>query len=103
VQSVDEAEGPPVPGEMRVSDQERDGAVEQLSEHAVAGRLTLDELEQRVSVALTARTRGQLQALTRDLPGKGEGAAGRRKAFAGWSLSWAVRTHRRLSRPLPVR
>jgi hypothetical protein len=91
---VDEAEGPPVPGEMRASDQERDGAAEQLSEHAAAGRLTLDELEQRVSVALTARTRGELQALTRDLPGKGEGPEGRRKAVR-WMVAVMGGSHRR--------
>src|SRR6266404_4552054 len=69
VQGVDGAEAPLVPSDMRVSDQDRDSAVEQLSEHAAAGRLTLDELEERVSVALAARTRGEMGALTRDLPG----------------------------------
>jgi hypothetical protein len=79
---------------MRVSDQERDGAVEQLSEHAAAGRLTLDELEERVSVALVARTRGELQALTRDLPGNAEEPVGRRKAVH-WMIAIMGGSHRR--------
>jgi hypothetical protein len=32
------------------------------------GRLSADELERRVERALAARTRGELAALTRDLP-----------------------------------
>jgi hypothetical protein len=39
---------------MRASDQERDQAVKLLGEHAAVGRLTLDELEERVGMALVA-------------------------------------------------
>jgi len=53
---------------LRVSDAERDAAVQTLGEHAAVGRLTLDELEDRASQALTAKTRGELAALTSDLP-----------------------------------
>lgn len=61
---------PPVPrGELRVSDQDRDATLSALGEHAAAGRLTLDELEQRAEQALTAKTRGDLDLLTQDLPG----------------------------------
>lgn len=61
--------GQPVPrGELRVSDRDRDATVSTLGEHAAAGRLTLDELEDRASRALAARTRDDLDALTRDLP-----------------------------------
>jgi len=66
---------------MRASDQERDRAVRLLGEHAALGRLTLAELEERVSAALVARTHGELAALTRDLP-----------PLAGWSPSWAALT-----------
>ena len=38
-------------------------------QHATAGRLSVDELEQRVEKALTARTRGELDGLLTDLPG----------------------------------
>jgi Domain of unknown function (DUF1707)/Cell wall-active antibiotics response 4TMS YvqF len=53
---------------MRVSDAERDATLRVLGDHAAAGRLSLDELEDRVGQALTVLTRGELTALTRDLP-----------------------------------
>lgn len=53
---------------MRVSDAERDATLKVLGDHAAAGRLSLDELEERCDRALTVRTRGELTALTRDLP-----------------------------------
>jgi DUF1707 SHOCT-like domain/Cell wall-active antibiotics response LiaF, C-terminal len=90
---VDESEVPRVRDEIRASDQDRDGAVALLSEHAAAGRLTLDELEERASVALAARTRGELEALTRDLPGKA-GTDGRRKAVR-WMVAVMGGSHRR--------
>lgn len=83
---MDEAEAPLVLSEMRVSDQDRDSAVEVLSEHAAAGRLTLDELEERLSLALAARTRSELGALTRDLPGNAGRPAERRKAVR-WMIA----------------
>lgn len=51
------------------SDSERNRTVEQLTSAQVQGRLTLDELQHRTTAALRARTRGQLQELTSDLPG----------------------------------
>ena len=53
---------------IRVSDAERDATVRTLGEQAAVGRLTLDELEDRAGQALTAKTRGELAALTSDLP-----------------------------------
>src|ERR1700749_5108050 len=43
---------------LRVSDAERDQTLRTLGEHAAVGRLTLDELEERSSRALAAKTRG---------------------------------------------
>jgi hypothetical protein len=60
---------------LRVSDAERDVTLRTLGDHAAVGRLTLDELEERSGRALTAKTRGELATLTRDLPaepGQGE-------------------------------
>ena len=54
--------------ELRVSDAERDAALEALREHAAAGRLTVEELEQRVQAALRAISRGDLARLFADLP-----------------------------------
>lgn len=56
---------------IRVSDAERDVVVRTLGEHASVGRLTLDELEDRSSKALAAKTRGDLDALLSDLPDPG--------------------------------
>jgi Flp pilus assembly protein TadB len=53
---------------LRASDADRDAVAERLRAAAVEGRLDADELEQRVHVALRARTYGQLQQLLDDLP-----------------------------------
>jgi hypothetical protein len=66
-----------LPGrELRASHEDRDRVVEQLRMAAGDGRLTAGELDQRLEVALTARTYGELTALTKDLPaGPGLAAA----------------------------
>jgi hypothetical protein len=53
---------------MRIGDAERDSAAAQLGDHFAAGRLTLDELHERIDLVLAARTRGQLGRVMRDLP-----------------------------------
>ena len=53
---------------LLASDAERDRAVERLRSGAVEGRLTLEEFAQRMSTAYEARTREELDELTRDLP-----------------------------------
>jgi DUF1707 SHOCT-like domain len=55
-------------GELRASHEDRDGVVELLRVAAGDGRLTAEELDERLEKALTARTYGELAALTRDLP-----------------------------------
>jgi Domain of unknown function (DUF1707) len=56
--------------ELRASDAERESIVAQLREHGAAGRLDVEELEQRVGAAYAARTHGELGALLADLPAK---------------------------------
>jgi hypothetical protein len=53
---------------LLVSDQEREYTVGLLRRHWLAGRLTADEFEQRVSEALRARFRGDLWRALRFLP-----------------------------------
>jgi hypothetical protein len=53
---------------IRVSDTERDQAVAELTEHYQAGRLTLEEFDDRSSQALQAKTGSDLGALFTDLP-----------------------------------
>ena len=57
-------------GGLRVSDADRDRAIAELSEHFQAGRLTVEELEDRTGRALQARTAGELAELFTDLPGR---------------------------------
>jgi hypothetical protein len=54
--------------QIRVSDEERERSVDTLRDHYADGRLSSDELEERVERAYQARTRGELDALMRDLP-----------------------------------
>jgi hypothetical protein len=54
--------------ELRVSDAERDRAAAALGRHFQAGRLDQAELDERMSAALGARTRGDLASLMADLP-----------------------------------
>ncbi len=65
-------------GSLRVSDAERDRAVAELSEHFQAGRLTLEEFEDRSGRALQARTGNELAGLFADLPSGAVPAARRR-------------------------
>jgi Domain of unknown function (DUF1707) len=58
--------------ELRASHTDRDLVVEQLRDAAGDGRLTADELDQRLEAALTARTYGELAVLTADLPASGQ-------------------------------
>jgi Domain of unknown function (DUF1707) len=53
---------------LRASDEDREQLITELNEHAVAGRLSTEELEERLQVAYAARTTGELDALRRDLP-----------------------------------
>ena len=62
------------PPAIRASDAERDQTVERLRAHAVEGRLTLEEFAQRIEAAYTARSRDELDELTRDLPADGSRA-----------------------------
>jgi hypothetical protein len=54
--------------ELRASHQDRDQVAELLRVAAGDGRLTAEELDQRLERALTARTMGELAELSRDLP-----------------------------------
>jgi len=54
--------------DVRASDAEREATVDQLREAAGEGRLTLEELTDRIEAAGGAVTRGELAQLTSDLP-----------------------------------
>ena len=54
--------------DLRVSDEQRDRAAQEIREHYAAGRLTDDELSDRVQAAYTASTEQELRKLLSDLP-----------------------------------
>jgi hypothetical protein len=56
------------PHVLRIGDTERDAAAADLGEHYVAGRLTLDELHERLGAVFSAKTYGQLGRVMADLP-----------------------------------
>lgn len=62
--------------ELRASDDDRNRVVAALHQHTAAGRLTLDEFSDRAGAVWTARTLGDLAALTRDLPALPDPAVG---------------------------
>jgi hypothetical protein len=54
--------------DVRVSDQDRERAAAEIREHFAAGRLTDEELSDRLSAVYRARTQEELAALRADLP-----------------------------------
>jgi len=54
--------------DLRIGDAERDTTMAQLRDHFVAGRLTLDELTERLDLALAAKTQSHIDGLMADLP-----------------------------------
>ena len=78
------------PPDLRVSDADRERVAQRLRDAAGEGRLTVEELDERVERAYGARTAGQLAELTTDLPatrpGTALGSPSPRKS-RGWLVS----------------
>jgi hypothetical protein len=78
-------------GSLRASDDDRERIVERLRIAATEGRLAAEELEQRVSDALKARTYDELSATVADLPGppseRGRRGAIERRSPGRWVVS----------------
>ncbi|MFB4311899.1 DUF1707 and DUF4870 domain-containing protein [Actinomadura sp. GTD37] len=68
-------------GDLRVSDAEREPVIQRLQDAYAEGRLDEDEFDMRVQLAITARTRRDLGAVTHDLAP--EPAPGRKVALPG--------------------
>jgi hypothetical protein len=58
---------------VRASDEDRGRTASALGERYAAGRLTLEEFQERLDKTYAAATRGQLDDLMADLPGTGLG------------------------------
>jgi hypothetical protein len=67
-------------GDLRVGDADRERAGERLRVHAAAGRLTTDELEQRLERVYGARTGRELRGELSDLPAERAPRRARRRA-----------------------
>ncbi|MFK4691161.1 hypothetical protein RKD22_004096 [Streptomyces pristinaespiralis] len=77
----------------RISDDDRDTAIERLQEAYAEGLVTRDEMDERLQAALTARTQGDLVPVLASLPDKATGAAvaieargGRIRRGGGWRV-----------------
>jgi hypothetical protein len=86
------------PHALRIGDAERDTAAADLGEHFSAGRLTLDELHERLDAVFSAKTFGQLTKIMADLPlsgralrrgGRGRLSADRTLPVAGPQAGWS--------------
>src|SRR6059058_5702597 len=62
---------PADPRQLRAADTDRDHTAEVLRRAAAEGRITFEELDERIGQAYAAKTFADLEALTRDLPGAG--------------------------------
>jgi hypothetical protein len=68
------------PNRLRAADSDRDRVAEVLRQAAGDGRLTLDELDERLGQVYAARTYAELEPITRDLPQSGHAASVARTA-----------------------
>lgn len=78
------------PGEMRVSDAERGQVQDRLHRAHADGQLDLTEFDDRVRAVWAARTRGELERLSADLP-PAVPEQGRRPAFSSTGGGVAMR------------
>ncbi|MFJ1794362.1 DUF1707 SHOCT-like domain-containing protein [Kitasatospora griseola] len=62
------APGTDLAGELRAADADRERVADLLRDAYAEGRLTVDEHAERIEAAYNARTFGELEPLTRDLP-----------------------------------
>src|SRR3954467_15391442 len=74
---------------LRASDADRERIAERLREHYGAGRLSDDDLSERIEAAYRARTMSELEALTVDLPSAAAPRRHRRRS----ALETSVRIH----------
>lgn len=81
--------------ELRISDAERDRAIELLQQHAASGRLTPAELQERTENAYAAKTRADLAALLQDLPTSATGQSASQGKARRWFVAILGRPRRR--------
>lgn len=74
---------------LRAADRDRDQVAETLREHYAQGRLTMEEFDERTTAAASAKTMGELRALTADLPVPAQdGEPERQRAWSPKQMRW---------------
>jgi hypothetical protein len=86
---------------LRIGDREREAAAERLNQHAAAGRLSYDELEQRLEQAQAAVFASDLAVLEADLPTNRRAPARRPPVPALAALVAAVLVSVLVGHPIP--
>jgi Domain of unknown function (DUF1707) len=81
-----DASARPAPPPQRASDADRDVAADVLCSAVADGRLTLDELDDRLTAVLSARTLIELAALIADLPDRPRTPSPAPESPTRWSL-----------------
>ena len=69
---------------VRVGDADREAVAAQLREHYADGRLTLEELNERLDQAFAAKTKADLNTVMRDLPQAAQPGAGMPYGGTAW-------------------
>ena len=92
------ADTPTTPEFIRISDVDRDRAVDELRKEFVDGRLSHETFLLRMHAALDARNRGQLSGLFSDLPPRLSWLARARRTVREWrcgprAVAWGGRGH----------
>jgi hypothetical protein len=88
---------------LLLGDADRERLFDQLSRHAAAGRIGIEELERRVAALTEAMTQEDAAAVMADLPALGGEPAGGRPADRGPAQRWWSRGHGHgaSDRPMP--
>jgi hypothetical protein len=91
---------------IRVSDADRERVADRLREHFAEGRLSADELDDRIAATLGAKTFAELRRVTKDLPDPERAADAPAGPGRGYPPPWARRggfaMRRRRPRFLPL-
>ncbi len=87
---------------MRVSDADREQVAERLRDHFAAGRLTSEELDERLATALNAKTVRDLRAVMADLPEPAPVGPQAGQVPPDWRTHGPVYGYRRGPRILPL-
>lgn len=75
------------PDDVRASDSDRDAAIERLGFGTAEGRLTLEELSERIEAVHAARTHRELARITADLPERASSVPARQTSERRWLVS----------------